>query len=473
MKENIRSNFFDSRVWAGTKTVMALGALCAGGLALLNHPNYLKEELAFQPKTARSSNLLVDGFNDLEVAGEILGATFILKRGLNNLRFSLDGRERALNSLSPNQQSYKFVKNISVTTLMTFSAVMVGNYLGVAHNVSHTQSNVANTLTDLGPKEAGLTTDILSSSPHPDILNETTIPSDGLQDLNRINIQNNLHVELIPIEKQWISAHRNNSTSSYELLALGVPEKTLDLNQSCEIVPVAVSNTFGVPVKGTFQADGLTMRVTEELKNSTGFDLQTVILNQDLFNRCLDESSKGLFYNLIVAIGKDKDLKDLIDLYRQQYPNPEDRINLTTAHDFIQNALQTGENAVDGLVLEAIVIGFIFSDIALAYKIKNDLVQLRKSNLFIKANGFLDKDISKMYRYFLEKNLFQSGLFALPITLIVDSLANIGEPGAKIGLSLKIYLATLGLSWAFSSIASKYYLIKEKKYTYDNVMMEG
>jgi len=475
MKENIRYNFFDSRVWAGTKAVMAIGALSAGGLALVNHPHYLKDELAFQPKTAQSSNLLVDVFNDLEVAGEILGGAFILKRGLNNLRFSLDGREQALNSLSPNQRSSKFGKNIAVSTLLTFSAVMVGNYLGIAHDASHTQTSIASVLTDFGSKKGDTDqkTSVLSSSSRPDILNGTTIPQNGLQTLNQIDQHNNLHVELIPIEKQWISARRNDSSATYELLALGVPEQTSDLNQSCNRVPVEVSNTFGVPVGGTFEADGLTMQVTKELQNSTGFDLQTVIMNQTLFNHCLDQSKESLPYNLIIAEGRDSHLKDLIDLYQKQYPNPEDRIYLTTARDFIQNALQTGENAVDGLVLEAMAIGFIFSDIAFAYKIKNDLERSRKTNLFLKANGFLDKDIAKIYNYSLEKNLFQSGLVALPITFIVDSFTNIGEPGAKIGLSFEIYLATLGLSWAFSSIASKYYLRKEKQHTFDNVMMEG
>ena len=57
----------------------------------------------------------------------------------------------------------------------------------------------------------------------------------------------------------------------------------------------------------------------------------------------------------------------------------------------------------------------------------------------------------------------------MPLILVVDSLTNMGEPGAKIGLSLENYLATLGLTWAVSRIASKIALKQENnKHNFSN-----
>ncbi len=473
-----RYNFINDKAWSFTKGVIAIGSLAVTGYVVGMHPNLLKKELVYQPSSAQSSNILVNSFKDLEELGEVLGGVFILKRGLNNIKFALNKKEDALNKLAPtNHSGRSFNKWLSGSVLLTASSLMAGNYFGIAHDVSHTQTSVANFLSNsngLDKKNNNTKnnqTFFLSSSYQPDILNQTSVPTNGLSDLRKIDQQQHLNVNLIPISKQWVSAKKSGNSSIFELLAVAVPDQlsSLKFHKSCKEIPVEVSNTFGVDINQTFTSDGLQMKVKQLLKNSTGFDLQTLLMNQTEFNHCLNESIEPLPFSFIIANGEKNKVQKLLKLYHIQYPNIDERVHMATAKEFLDNALQTGENAVDGLVLEAIALGFIFADVAFAYKLKNDLARSRQNNLFLRANGFLESDLAKIYNYAVERNVFQSGLFAVPLILVVDSLTNMGEPGAKIGLSLENYLAMLGLTWAVSRVASKIALKQENnKHNFSN-----
>lgn len=133
---------------------------------------------------------------------------------------------------------------------------------------------------------------------------------------------------------------------------------------------------------------------------------------------------------------------------------PAGRLYAVPINTFIANALQTGRNVVNGLVLEVMILGLLFAGAALSYKARSELANSRADNLMLRANGFDEHTLLAMYVERSEAEICRSLLFALPAIFLVDAFTNMGQPGASLGPSLKTALCALGLTWVVARLST-------------------
>lgn len=459
---------------------LAIGAtLLAGSIGVgysFIESNILNHDLAVVTDRAQPSDLLAKSFTYLETAGEAFGAVFLAKRGLHHLRLPFNESDQAiysLNNASRNPDKKTKVKSLAAASiLMGGAGLMIGNYSDIAKGVSHTQSNVAQLFdkTLSAKPSKGSQNLVVSNSPTPDILNTNFINvSIGNQILNSANNQG---IPAVPIYKEWVSGSRVKNGQPIEFLAIGMPQSATGLKESsnnCQTVNVDAAKELGVPVGKTFDVQGLELKVNHILTGSSGFNLLPIIMNSQDYTNCLNSNDK-MPYSMILMDSTKQKIESILNKVQANSntdPNSK-RLYVATTQEFSNNALQTGQNAVDGLVLEAMMLGLGFAGIAISYKARTNLANNRKVNLFLKANGFTEKMVSKIYTEKMESEIIESSLFAFPAVLLFDAMTNLGEPGAALGPSLKTYLTILGLTWGVGRLSTSIALRREAtNYNFD------
>jgi hypothetical protein len=420
--------------------------------------------------------MLADGFTLLEDAGTALGATVILKRGVHNFKVAHNPQEAALDEVARSSANTKTFANHKLPRtlaacglLTTFTGVVAGTFFNVADNVSKTQSNVALFLDKFNePHKEGF---VISNSPVPDVLNTSSVSGNQLK---RLNAQAPVDdVSLVPIQHQWSggeywnATNANDATKNYnlEFLTLGLPAKYTHLplaDKSCNDLEVNASSALGVKPGDFFELQGLRVKVNDLIKGYAGFNLLPVTLNNSDFNRCL-LGDKNSAYSMVLAEGTPASVRKLLRSVSNNNNNLSDRLYAVTLDQFINNAGETGKNAVNGLVLEAMVIGMALGAIALNHKVSQDLANNRSRNRMLKANGFDDHLIMKIYNQRAEVDAVSSAVLAMLGTLLVDTMVNHAQPGGALGINIETYAAVTGFLWAINRISTSRAVRKEAK----------
>ncbi len=450
---------------------LAIGSvLLAGSIGVgysFIESNIINHDLAIVTDRAQPSDLLAKSFTYLEATGETFGAIFLAKRGMHHLRLPFNEKDQAiysLNNSNVNSDKKTKIKSLAAASiLMGGAGLMIGNYSDIAKGVSHTQSNVAQLFnkTLAAKTTKGSENFVVSNSPTPDILNTNYV---NVQIGNQIlNAANNQGIPAVPIYKEWVSGSRVKGGQPIEFLAIGMPQSTTGLKETtnnCQTVNVDVAKELGVPVGGTFDVQGLELTVRDILNGSSGFNLLPIIFNSKDYTNCLNSNEK-LPYSMILMDSTKQKVQSILRKVQSTQNTSSQRLFAATSQEFSYNALQTGQNAVDGLVLEAMMLGLGFAGIAISYKARTNLANNRKVNLFLKANGFSEKMVSKIYTEKMESEIIESSLFAFPAVILFDAMTNLGEPGAALGPSLKTYLTILGLTWGVGRLSTSFALRRE------------
>jgi len=449
------------------------GAMVADGALSITH------DVAFTTEHAEPSNLLADGFTALEDVGAALGAAVLLKRGLHNFRVALSPQEAALDEVAHSSTRTKTFANnklpraLAACSLVTAcTGVVAGSFFNIADNVSKAQSNAALFLDKFNePHKEGY---VISNSPVPDILNTSSVSSYQLRRLD--SEAKNDKVNLIPIQHELSGGeYLDNKSSNYptnynlEFLTLGLPTQYTHLplaDQSCNDIEVNASSALGVKPGDFFELQGLRVKVNDLIKGYAGFNLLPVTLNNSDYNRCLF-GDKNSVYSMVLAEGTPSSVRELLRSVSNNNNNLSDRLYAVTLDQFVNNAEETGKNAVNGLVLEAMVIGMALGAIALNYKVSQDLANNRSRNRMLKANGFDDHLIMKIYNQRAEVDAVFSAILAMPGTLLVDTIVNHAQPGGALGINIETYAAVTGFLWAINKISTSRAVRKEAKVMVD------
>ncbi len=451
------------RIIAGS--LLAIGALGGTGLAIDGALN-LNQAVSVQNNHAQPSNLLVEVFDGFEVVGTALGGAFLLKRGLHYIKTGTNSEVEAQDNIAHNyyfrtNKTNSVIRLLSSASILATSAgIMVGSFMDIDKGVSQTQSSIAQLFNDsLGSKTSDQHNYVISDNPKPDMLNALSVSS-----TQQINIERKLkddHLKYVPIYREWETGSRPNNDAEIEFMVLGMPSKITGIpeGRNCSNVYVDTSTALGLKTGQVFQLDGLEVTVNKEIKGNTGFNLLPLVLNSQDFAKCLNENPDRT-YNMILTQASPSQIRHLINALN---PNNQlqNRIYAVTTQQFINNALLTGENAVNGPVLEIMTVGLLFAGIALSYKSRTTLANNRNQNLMLKANGFNEHLIAKIYNEITENEVFKSSFFALPGVFLVDTMTNMAEPGATLGPDLKTYLTLLGLTWGIGKLSTSYALRKE------------
>lgn len=442
------------------------GALVADGAISLTH------DFAITTEHAEPSNALAEGFTILEEVGAAVGSGVLLKRGLRHFKLAADPAEAAMNEVAHASSKNKTIAGHKVPRVLAasgiltaFTGIVAGSFFNISDNVSETQSNVAKFFQEITPPDKNAF--VLSNTPTPNILNTSSISSSEISHFNAEAKKTGASV--IPVNINWAGgSYTSNQPNTYnlEFLTVGLPEKITGLqpaNSECSDVEVNVSSQLGVKPGEFFDLQGLKVKVEHLINGYSGFNLLPVVLNEADYQRCLLTASNA--YNFAIVDGGSKNMEAFIGAITRTNENPQNRVYAVSIKDFINNAETTGKNAVNGLVLEAILIGMALGAIALNYKTSQDLANNRNRNRMLKANGFDEHLIMKLYRERSELDSVVSAALAMPGTEIVDTLVNHAQPGGALGVNLETYIAVTGFLWTISRVGTSLAVRREARMT--------
>ncbi len=442
-------------------------AVVGGGALVVEGAVNPTHDIAISTKHAEPSNMLGDGFSILEEAGAVLGSGVLLKRGLRNIGLAFDDQKQAINEVA--HSSSKSKRLASVGLLTVFTGVVAGNFFNISDNVSKTQSNVASYFKELNPGGTNDKSYVISNTPVPNMLNVSNIDEAEIKTLDKIARNDN--VSLIPIQHDWSGGSYSSTQAvgsggyNLEFLTMGLPASISHIPQAdanCNNVEVNASSQMGVRPGEFFSLQGLKVRVHDLIQGGAGFNLLPVVMDSKDFSRCLLTSSDPS-YNMAIAQGNGKEMEHFLKNLNSTNNSPSNRLYAVTLDQFINNAENTGKNAVNGLVLEAMAIGMALGAIALNYKTSQDLANNRSRNSMLKANGYDEHLIMKIYKERSEADAVGAAVLAMPGTLIVDTLVNHAQPGGALGINIETFLAVTGFLWAISRISTSLSVRKEAR----------
>jgi len=444
------------------------GIALVGGALVADGSINISKDIAITTAHAEPSNMLADGFTLLEETGAVLGTFALAKRGARHFKLAFNEQENAINQVAhssfnnSNSVRSKMPRAIAACSILTLSTgIVAGNFFNIADNVSETQSNVAALFDNIfSHSQNSNPTFVISDSPTPDMLNASSISSKEIDDIEEDSKKYN-GINVVPVRHDWgggsyINSSNNQNNYNLEFLMIGLPQqitKIPEANVNCSNVDVNVSSALGVKPGEFFDLQGLKVRVNDLIIGDNGFNLLPVVANNSDFERCLLTGGNNS-YSMAIAQGNKLDIEKIVNILNDSNSDPAKRLYVVTTQNFINNAKNTGKNAVNGLVLEAMAIGMSLGAIALSYKTSQDLANSRSRNRMLKANGYDEHMIMKIYRERAEANAIASAIVAMPGTLLVDTLVNHVQPGGALGVNLETFAAVTGFLWAINRIST-------------------
>lgn len=464
-------NFLDKAKQIGAG--LALSAVALGGSALVAEGTVsLTNDIAITTAHAQPSNMLADGFTLLEDVGAVAGTVALAKRGARHFKLAFDEEAAALNQVAHSSTRSKTMVGAKVPRaiaaagiLTSFTGIVAGNFFNIADNVAKTQSNVAGLFKDVFPR-AQEPTFVISNNPTPNMLNTSGI---NVNELNQMeNSAKKDGVKVVPIHHDWGGGSYNSSAQNnynLEFLTIGLPQSLTGIptaDAKCSNVEVNASSALGVKPGDTFELQGLKVKVHEQISGDAGFNLLPVEMNNTDYENCLLTNADGS-YSMAIAEGSKAEIDKIVSSINESNTDPAKRLYVVTTKDFINNAENTGKNAVNGLVLEAMAIGMALGAIALNYKTSQDLANNRNRNRMLKANGYDEHMIMRIYRERAEADAIASAIVAMPGTLLVDTFVNHAQPGGALGVNLETYAAVTGFLWAINRISTSRAVRREAK----------
>lgn len=466
------------RVYQAAAGASLITASFAGAVAVANNADFLEHDVVVNFGESRPSDLVSRSFDVGRDVAEIGGILVLAAQGGALIKRSRDPESRALSELAKETIGTGRGRRwrIPVAALTVGSGVMTGAFLNIADEVTSAQVDVIGGVWgDIGFDMArndvdGINAWIISNSDTPELMSASTVPPSVVDGLTRLAMSGGETGTIYaPVRYEWRNA-RTPEGGKVQVLVSGLPDELTGLEDpslGCEYIPVAAAEELGVEEGEVFELEGLSLTVGRVIEGSAGLNLLPVVMSGENYAGCLKSNPEAPF-NVILAQGSEQDIVNYLGEANIDvgYPAGQDAANRTfmiPLEDFISNTEDTVKQNVNGLVLEAILLGLIFAGGALGNSARTELANNRRTNKQLLANGLGWKNLSRMYADRSRAESLASSAVAAPIIVVFDGMSNLGLPGAQMGPDAKTILAVLGLTYGARRAGSAVAIRSEKK----------
>lgn len=444
--------------WRDTAGRVALGlglassAVVGASLALRGEID-VEQNYAISTDEARPSNDLSDLFNLVVDGGAVIGGAAVAARGVRQIRMGLSPQYRALQEIAaarPRTGS-RLQRYTAMGALSLGTATMTGSFIDIAEGVSDSQPHVASAATRIMDGVGGEgETFLVTNSPHPELSTNGTVPQERAKAI--VEQASVTSIPAIPMRWEWHTGQPSDEPTEAKrtLIAVSLPEELTELppaSESCDDISVTAAKQLGVEVGDNISMDGLTLKVHSVLTDEAGVNMLPVIFNNKDFAQCVSKNPDQPF-SAVMTKGEQQEIEKLLEDAGISTDNLSEKLFVVPETAFTANTKQTGENSVNGLVLQAMATGLILGGVALGNKSKAELQASRQANTMLRANGMSNREIRSINTSRAATEAFRSSVGALPAVVLVDTLSSTGLPGSEFGLDIKNALCVIGLTTA-------------------------
>ncbi len=448
----------------------AAGFAVAGlaGLNMINDAPVMEEKIIIADNNAEPSNEMSDLFQGLEDILALAGAGYAGIYCTRKVYASMNDRAAALEKFASKGKSRSGLRVIGAAGLTVLTTAVGINTYDTAVSVGSSQINAADVLRDqLGKQEPGEGTYLLSSSPHPELASNTTLPATVLGKIidlaatsgNKVSYD----LDVVPGRFQWSPTHRYESKTNLtydknkkiQALPISLPIEVINrgdgpdqpvANKSCTHVPVGVAQELGLKVGDEFDMEGLKLTVNNVLDGrNSGVNLVPIVFSNDDFARCLTNNEKQP-YNFALAQGKLTDIKAMLTAagIKLDGLDKTERVYIVTLDDFFNNTLQTGKNNVDPFTLNLMMVLMALSAYAIAGLTRAEIAKSSAVNAMQHANGMTKREIASIYHRRVANSVMMSWPLGVAVGWGIDISTNFGTPGAELAPNLNSAFFALG-----------------------------
>lgn len=436
-----------------------------GASVVTHHADDLEKRLAHPPEYVQPSDLLADVFDVTQLATQYIAIGALGAQGVRQIRLAVNKKERALSELgSEVVGKNRRRKVMAVGGLAVGAAVMSGAYFDMAADVNGAQPKVVNSVMDEFTGTDSGEQYVLSNSETPELLSAAQIPVDKQEDILEAAAQEG--VMIAPMRYEWRTAVGPQTDRRTQVLATSLPHEITGLplaNEDCEDVTVVAAKELGAKEGQDINMEGLEVKVGRVLENGAGFNLAPIIFNNEDFARCYKSNPDQPFSILLAEGEKNEIIKVLEDAGVDNAHDIANRVYVVPRGDFITNTEETVKNNVNGLMLEAMILGLGFAAGALSGRSKTELANNRRVNNLLLANGFDKRMLAKMYRERAGIEATASSLVAAPLIILVDNASNMFLPGASMGPNATTFLSVIGATYIANRIGTEMAIRRETK----------
>lgn len=475
------------RAYQAAAGVTLFAASLAGAAALASQSDLLERDVVAAFGEAKPSDLVSESFDVGRKVAEIGGLVVLAAHGGSLIKRSRDPESRALSQLAKETigagRGRKW--RAPVAALTVGSAVMTGAFLNIADEVTSAQVDVISGVwggmgfaKDSNEVEGGASW-VISNSDTPELMSASTVPPsiiDALSALARDDVETD--ASFAPVRFEWRNAYTHGNEGKVQVLVSGLPAELTgidDPNPDCEYVPVAAAEELGAEVGESFELEGMRLTVARVIKDGSGLNLLPVVMSGENFAGCL-KSDPEVPFSVLLARGSEEDITKYfseagINIGGESVQDGANRTFMVPIEDFISNTEVTVKQNVNGLVLEAILLGLVFAGGALGNSARTELANNRRTNQQLLANGMGWRSLNRMYADRSRIESLASTAAAAPIIVVFDAMSNLGLPGSQMGPDSRTVMAVLGLTYGARRVGSAIAIRSEKHK--NNISSEG
>jgi len=362
--------------------------------------------------------------------------------------FSITGRigrkNRALNKLSKTEYSgvddiqtlkenetltdharervSKFKKGAGIAAL---AIILTSATSGVEHEVSNGPLRPIDAVASLLAPSADDYTVILQGKNNT-FMDDSVVAPDKMKSI--VDTAADEDMVIVPFNKELMNI---NGKSALEIsLPDGVFENLagVEVDDSCETVPVIVDETVGVPVGGTADINGNDVQVASIKSDMAQMNRSIAIVSDTDMKQCLQDGVDSSYFGAFVQSGSPEQVKDLLRTVSA------DDLAVVSEADFKENNRDFWRANGTPVLLQLIAYIAIFGGLAAAGERKNALQRNVKEIGIMHAAGVDIHDIRAIEDRRALSETIRATIMAAPAVPAVAAAFNAAELGMKVGV---------------------------------------
>lgn len=247
---------------------------------------------------------------------------------------------------------------------------------------------------------------------------------------NLITVSQAKNIRIVPFDKKLFNIDGKSA------LQISVPISTfeaiakVEIDQSCQTVPVIIDETVGKKVGQTANINGVEAQVVGVSNNIAQMNRSIAVLSDRDMKQCLQDATDTSYFGAVVPDMPEKELTNLVN------SNGVSAEVIDQEHFEASNRRFWRANGTP-ILLQLIAYVGLFGGFAAAGERKSALQRNAREIGMLNAQGVDIKDIRRIENRRAVRETAKAAIIAAPAMPLVAGMFNMAEIGLKVGVGLR------------------------------------